>query len=113
MPSVLQAGRELTEMGVPISRQLDVLELMRTHATAVAEAYVAMFDDVVLTDWDARGRPAEDWPRVRAALERIRPLAGDALLAVFHQVMAKAAADLVESAARPDEGPGDAATQER
>ncbi len=108
MPSVLEAGRELTEMGVPIGRQLEVLTLMREHAAAIAAAYVDMFDDVVLADWDARGRPAEDWPRVREALERVRPLAGDALLAVFHHVMAEAAAALVASAASPDEDAAEA-----
>jgi DNA-binding transcriptional MerR regulator len=105
MPTVLEAGKELTEMGVPIARQLDVLERMREHAMAVAQTYVEMFDDVILAEWDARGRPAEEWQRVREALERVRPLAGDALLAVFHRVMAEAVAELVESAARPDESP--------
>lgn len=103
MPSVLEASRELTEMGTPVSRQLDVLERMRAHALAVAELYVELFDDVVLADWDARGRPPDEWQRVREALERIRPLAGDALLAVFHQVMAQAVADRVEAAASPDD----------
>jgi DNA-binding transcriptional MerR regulator len=105
MPSVLEAGRELTEMGASISRQLDVLEQVRAHAMAIAESYVEMFDEVVLAEWDARGRPPEEWQRVREALERIRPLAGDALLAVFHQVMAQAVADLVETAARPEDDP--------
>lgn len=103
MPAVLAAGRELVEMGTPIDRQLEVLEVMREHATAVAESYVALFDEVVLAAWDARGRPAEDWPEVRRSLERIRPLAGEALLAVFHQVMVESVADLIEHAARPDE----------
>jgi DNA-binding transcriptional MerR regulator len=105
MPTVLEAGRELTEMGVPVARQLDVLERMREHAMAVAQTYVEMFDDAILADWDARGRPAEEWQQVREALERVRPLAGDALLAVFHRVMAEAVAELVESAARPEEPP--------
>lgn len=103
MPSVLEAGRQLTDMGAAIGRQLDVLEQMRFHAKAVAESYVELFDEVVLADWDARGRPADEWQRVRESLERIRPLAGDALLAVFHQVMAEAVADLVEEAAHPEE----------
>lgn len=102
MPAVLAAGRELVEMGAPIDRQLDVLEVMREHATAVAETYVELFDEVVMSAWDARGRPAEEWPEVRASLERIRPLAGDALVAVFHQVMAQAVAEWVERAARPE-----------
>jgi DNA-binding transcriptional MerR regulator len=103
MPSVLRAGHELTEMGVPVERQLSVLERMREHAMAVAQVYVEMFDDVILAEWDARGRPADEWQRVREALERVRPLAGDALLAVFQREMAQAVAELVESAARPEE----------
>lgn len=103
MPSVLRAGHELTELGVPVDRQLAVLERMREHALAVAQVYVAMFDDAVLAEWDARGRPAEEWQQVREALERVRPLAGDALLAVFQREMAQVVADLVETAARPDE----------
>jgi DNA-binding transcriptional MerR regulator len=112
MPTVLEAGHELSEMGVPVGRQLAVLERMREHAMAVAQAYVEMFDDVVLAAWDARGRPDDEWQRVREALERVRPLAGDALLAVFHRVMAEAVAELVETAAQPDDaappsdGPG-------
>jgi hypothetical protein len=66
-----------------------------------------MFDEVVLAEWDARGRPADEWQRVRESLERIRPLAGDALLTVFHQVMADAVAERIDAAARPDVDPGD------
>jgi DNA-binding transcriptional MerR regulator len=107
LPSVLAAGRELTEMGVPVARQLEVLERMRAHAAAVAESYVDMFDEVVLAEWDARGRPADEWQRVRESLERIRPLAGDALLTVFHQVMADAVAERIDAAARPEVDPDD------
>jgi DNA-binding transcriptional MerR regulator len=95
LPAVLAAGRELLDLGVPIERQLDVLETMRGHARAVADAYVDLFDEAVLADWDARGRPAEEWPEVREAVDRIRPLASQALLAVFHQTMVQAIADKV------------------
>ena len=35
------------------------------------------------------GRPEEDWPKVRDALERLRPLASEALLVIFQQVMSE------------------------
>lgn len=95
LPAVLAAGRELNQMGVATSRALDVLEEMRKHAKAVAKAYVRMFDEVVVAPWDERGRPADEWPAIREAVERIRPLAGEALLSVFNQVMADAVADAV------------------
>jgi len=96
LPAVLAAGKELREMGVPTERMLDVLATMREHAQAVARTYVRLFDEAVLAPWDARGRPAEEWPAIREAVERIRPLAGQALLAVFNQVMSQAVAGSVE-----------------
>lgn len=104
LPSVLAAGRELAEMGTDIDRQLDVLEGIRAHSAAIAGLYADLFDDVVLAAWDARGRPEDEWAKVRQALERIRPLAGEALLAVFHQVMAEAVAERIERAGHPDAG---------
>lgn len=95
LPSALQAGREIYGMGVPTVRALDVLEVMREHARAVASAYVEMFDEAVLAPWDARGRPADEWADIRAAVDRLRPLAGEALLAVFQQAMVEAVEDLL------------------
>lgn len=106
LPSVLAAGRELAEIGASLDRQLDVLAGMREHAAAIAAQYAELFDDVVLAAWDARGRPEDEWTEVRRSLERLRPLAGEALLAVFHQVMVEAVAERIERAGHPDpEGP--------
>lgn len=91
-PAVYAAGRELRAMGVAPERMLDLLAVLREHAGAVAEAYVRLFDEAVLAPWDARGRPAEEWSDVRRSIDRLRPLAGEALLAVFRQVMASAVA---------------------
>lgn len=100
-PAVLAAGEELARLGlqVPADRALDVLEAMRTSARAVADAFVRIFDQSVLAPWDARGRPAEEWSEVRDAVERMRPLAGEALLGVFQQVMAEAIAERLSDAA--------------
>jgi hypothetical protein len=63
---------------------------MRKHSEAVARAYVRLFLDHVWRPFDQAGEPAEDWPRVRDALERLRPLAGEALMAMFGLVMTEA-----------------------
>ncbi len=98
LPSVLAAGGELAEMGLPPDRMLDVLELMRVHAKAVGEAYVQIFDEAVLAPWDARGRPDDEWSGIAEAVDRIRPLAGEALLSVFRQVMADLIAEQIATA---------------
>lgn len=99
LPDILTAGRELLEMGVGFDRALDVLATIREHAGAVAEAYVEMFDEAVLAPWDARGRPDDEWRDVRESVERLRPIAGDALLAVFNQLIEQAITESLSSAA--------------
>lgn len=103
LPTIVATGTELRRMGADVDRTLDVLATMRDHAEAIADAYVALFDDAVLAPWDARGRPEEEWPDITAAVERVRPLAGEALLAVFHQVMAAAVAERLAETGSPDE----------
>lgn len=93
LPSVLAAGAELAEMGLDPERMLDVLAVITDHATAVAKSYVAVFDEAVLAPWDARGRPDGEWQQIRESVDRIRPLAGEALLAVFRKVMAEVIAE--------------------
>jgi DNA-binding transcriptional MerR regulator len=96
LPGVLAAGAEIRDLGAGLARLLDVLEVMRTSATRVAEEFVALFDEAVLEPWDTRGRPDDEWPDIREAVERMRPLAGEAVVAVFGQVMAEAVANKVQ-----------------
>ncbi len=86
-PRLERAARELAGLGVPLSDALDVLAALRAHAQAVAEAYAELFLEQVWRPFAAAGEPAEDLPRVREALDRLRPLAAESLLAVFGLVM--------------------------
>ena len=52
--------------------------------------FVELFLENVWKPFDRAGRPEEEWPKVREALERLRPLASEALLAIFQQVMSEA-----------------------
>jgi hypothetical protein len=62
----------------------------RAPADAIAEACVELFLAHVWRPVDAEGRPPERWPEVRETLERLRPLAGDAVTAVFGLAMSDA-----------------------
>jgi DNA-binding transcriptional MerR regulator len=91
-PTLFAAGEELIREGVPIEHVLAVAERVMKHSAAVADAFVRVFVDDVLGSLPADGvhDPAE-WARKRDALERLRPLATDALLAAFKQKMTSAA----------------------
>jgi DNA-binding transcriptional MerR regulator len=90
-PTLLLAGEELIELGVPLRHVLAVAEQITRHSRAIAEAFVRLFVQDVVGPMRKRGsdRP-EDWERMRLAVERLRPLASEALHAGFQQTMTRA-----------------------
>jgi DNA-binding transcriptional MerR regulator len=89
-PRLAHAGRELEALGIPLETGLDVVAHMRKHADGVAKRFVDLFVETVWKPFDEAGRPEERWPEVREALERLRPLAAQSLLAVFQLAMTDA-----------------------
>src|SRR3954447_7206856 len=94
-PRLGRAGAQLARLGVPVERSLDTLEALRRPADGVAHAYVALFLDEIWRPFDEAGRPPERWPAVMEALERLRPLATESLLAMFGLVMTDAVDEAV------------------
>ena len=86
-PRLARAGAELRDLGVAPRRVLDVSADLRRHADGVAKSFVQLFLDEVWTPFEEAGRPPERWPEVFEALERLRPLAAESLLAMFQIVM--------------------------
>ena len=89
-PRLSRAGEELASLGVPAEVAVTVVEKLRRHADGVAKNFVRLFLEQVWKPFDEAGRPEERWPEVLEALERLRPLASDALLAVFQIAMTDA-----------------------
>jgi DNA-binding transcriptional MerR regulator len=89
-PRLGRAGLELARLGVDAETGLDVIATARRHAEGVAEAYVQLFLNEIWKPFVADGRPQERWPEVRDAIERLRPLAAEVLLAVFGLAMTEA-----------------------
>ncbi len=89
-PTVMRAGEELASLGVPLAKQLDVLESLGRHAGSVSETFVRLFIEQVWKPFDRAGQPDEDWPKVCESLERLRPLASDTLVAIFQVHMTRA-----------------------
>jgi hypothetical protein len=69
---------------------LATAEKLRRNADGVARIFVDLFVKEIWQPFDRAGRPEADWPKVREALDRMRPLASDALLAVFQIAMGEA-----------------------
>jgi DNA-binding transcriptional MerR regulator len=86
-PRLARAGQELTRLGVPPDTILEVAARMRRHADGVARIFTDLFLETVWKPFDEAGRPPERWPEVVEALERLRPLASESLLAIFQLAM--------------------------
>lgn len=86
-PRLARAGDELAELGISAREALDVVAKLRRHADKVSETFVKLFLTEVWKPFEEAGHPEERWPEVRDALERLRPLAADSLMAVFRLAM--------------------------
>jgi hypothetical protein len=90
-PALVRAGEEVVAAGVPLATTIDVLASIMRHTDAVARTFTRLFLDNVLRPFQDRGSPPEEWPQVRESLERLRPVAGQAVSAAFALEMTRAA----------------------
>ena len=82
-PTLVSAGEQLAAMGIPLSHSLAVAETIDLHTRAIAKEYVRLF----LADVMRERRSAQDWDQLADSLERLRPLAVEAIRASFDQAM--------------------------
>jgi DNA-binding transcriptional MerR regulator len=112
-PRLQRAGTEMVELGVSPKAGLELAEKLHEHAEGVARAYVDLFTKEIWEPFDRAGRPEEDWPKVREALERLRPLASDALLAMFQLMMGEATERAAERTLQREAAPEPAPKKRR
>lgn len=87
-PALLRAAEELTARGVALDTAVAVVEKAKRSSESTARAFVKLFLDEVWKPFDQAGRPDDRWPEVTESIERLRPLASEAMLALFKQAMA-------------------------
>jgi DNA-binding transcriptional MerR regulator len=83
-PSLLRAADEVVRLGIPVERGLEMVEQAGRTADGIGERFVKLLMESV---WQDSGT---DWAVTREALERLRPLVTEMLVAVFHQRMTAA-----------------------
>jgi DNA-binding transcriptional MerR regulator len=105
-PRLQRSAVALIELGFSAEAGLATAEKLRKHAEGAARAYVDLFVKEIWEPFDRAGQPEEDWPRVREVLDRVRPLASDALLAMFQVTMGEATEKAGERTLREAAEPG-------
>lgn len=86
-PSLLAVAEQVVAHGISVEGALAVFEQIERHCDAVSAAFVALFMEQVWRPFQAAGMPEARWPEIDAAIAALRPLAGEALQAIFGQRM--------------------------
>ena len=86
-PSLLDAAEGVVATGVPLDHALTVIEKVRSRCRSISHEFVRLFLDDVWKPFEDEGFPEERWPQVREALDQLRPLSLQALVAVYRMTM--------------------------
>jgi hypothetical protein len=70
-------------MGIPLAPALATIEKLSRASHTSARAFVSLFLDELWKPFDEAGRPDDEWPKMISAIERLRPIAVDAMVATF------------------------------
>ena len=89
-PTLFRAAEELRSLGIETETALDVLDEIERGSRSISRAFVKLFVEDVWRPFAASGQDESEWPAVRGAIERLRPLAADAVMAVFRRTMTEA-----------------------
>ncbi len=86
-PSLLAVAERVVARGVSLDGALAVFEQIERNCDAVSAAFVKLFIDEVWQPFVAAGMPVSQWPEIEESISQLRPLATDALVAIFGQRM--------------------------
>lgn len=89
-PAIIRVGRQLAELGYGVEDLMTVLRALMQSSKSIAEAFVQMFLDVQWKDYVEAGMPPERLPALQSLIERLQPLASQAVIAAFQQAMTDA-----------------------
>ncbi|MDQ6605694.1 MAG: MerR family transcriptional regulator [Actinomycetota bacterium] len=86
-PSLLAAAQDVFQSGISLREGLAILEEIDRHCEAISRAFVKLFMREVWEPFQRAGMPADRWPEIESLIGKLRPIAAQALLAVFEQRM--------------------------
>jgi DNA-binding transcriptional MerR regulator len=84
-PSLLAIAEEIVGRGISLRSALAVLEDVDRHCDSVSRSLVELFVHEIWKPFAQADMPAERWPEIEHAVERLGPVASEALMAVFQR----------------------------
>lgn len=86
-PALMKAAEEVTALGISLHAALALVERVSRDCESISRAFVKLFLRELWNPFEASGQPDERWEEMIDAIDALRPIASEALLAVFKQRM--------------------------
>jgi DNA-binding transcriptional MerR regulator len=86
-PALVKAAEEVTALGISLHAALALVERVSRDCESISRAFVKLFLRELWDPFEASGQPEERWDETIHAIDALRPIASEALLAVFKQRM--------------------------
>jgi DNA-binding transcriptional MerR regulator len=86
-PALLRAAEEVVSLGISLHAALALMERVSRDCESISRAFAKLFLKELWDPFEQAGQPDERWDEVIEAVGALRPLASEALLAVFKQRM--------------------------
>jgi DNA-binding transcriptional MerR regulator len=86
-PALLRAAEEVVALGISLHAALALMERVSRDCESISRAFAKLFLKELWDPFEQAGQPDERWDEVIEAVGALRPLASEALLAVFKQRM--------------------------
>ena len=84
-PSLLAIAEEVVGRGISVRSALAVLEDIDRHCQSVSRSLVELFVHEIWKPFAQADMPAERWPEIEHAVERLGPVGSEALMAIFQR----------------------------
>jgi DNA-binding transcriptional MerR regulator len=86
-PALMKAAEEVTALGISLHAALALVERISRDCESISRAFVKLFLKELWEPFERAGQPDERWEEMIEATDALRPIASEALLAVFKQRM--------------------------
>ncbi len=82
-PALLDAAEQVMALGIPLHTTLGLIERVGRDCDSVSRSFVKLFLKELWEPFEREGQPEERWDELIAAVDTLRPIASEALLAMF------------------------------
>jgi DNA-binding transcriptional MerR regulator len=86
-PALMSAAEDVVALGIPLHAALVLVERVSRDCESISQAFTKLFLRELWEPFERAGQPDEGWDELIESVGSLRPLASEALLALFKQRM--------------------------